>query len=150
MNLNEVLSENRICFNLKGKNKKEILEEIVDLLDKDGVLYDKEEFLKDVYIRESEGPTGMTDGLCIPHGKSDAVKKTSLAICRAENYIEWESLDDEPVKLAFVIAMQDIDKDNKHIAVLSQIARRLMHEEFTDALLAATTVEELEKVVKNQ
>lgn len=142
MDIKEVISESRIKLDLKGTNKKEILEEIVDLIDESGVLSDKEQFLKDVYYRESEGPTGMTDGLCIPHGKSDAVIKTSIAICRAENYIEWESLDDKPVKVFVLMAVRNSDK-SELVDLLSQVAIKLCDERVVEKLFVTQDKKEV-------
>ena len=64
IDMTTALDESRIDFHLKGTTKDEILKEIVDIFDKSGVLNDKEQFLKDVYEREAEGPTGMVNNLC--------------------------------------------------------------------------------------
>ena len=54
MLITEVMDVSRVDLHLKGTTKDEILREIVDIFDKDGVLSDKEQFLKDVYEREAE------------------------------------------------------------------------------------------------
>ena len=65
---------NRSCINLhmKGRDKKEVIEEMAEMFDRAGVLVDKAGYIKAVYERESEGPTGIGDQVAIPHGKTAA------------------------------------------------------------------------------
>ena len=46
---------------------------------KSGKISDREAYRKQVYSREEESTTGIGDGIAIPHGKCDAVKKPGLA-----------------------------------------------------------------------
>lgn len=147
MNIADVISKSRIDLHLKGTTKDEILREIVDVFDKDGVLSDKEQFLKDVYFRESEGPTGMTNGLCIPHGKSDAVIKTSIAVCRSDNYIEWESLDDKPVRVFVMMAVRNADK-SELVRLLSQVAIKLCDDDLVAKLFETENPEDVIEIFK--
>lgn len=142
MLITEVMDVSRIDLHLKGTTKDEILREIIDIFDKDGVLSDKEQFLKDVYEREAEGPTGMTNGLCIPHGKSDAVIRTSIAICRSDKYIEWESLDEEPVKVFVMMAVRNTDK-SELVSLLSQVAIKLCDDELVAKLFETESASEV-------
>lgn len=142
MYITDVMDESRINLHLKGTTKDEILREIVDIFDRDGVLSDPEQFLKDVYAREAEGPTGMVNGLCIPHGKSDAVIRTSIAVCRADQYIEWESLDDQPVKVFVMMAVRNADK-SELVSLLSQVAIKLCDDELVEALFKTQSASEV-------
>ena len=58
MNIEEVLSENLIVLNMKARNKEEAIRELTEILYKEGKIFDKELFVKDVYLREAEGQTG--------------------------------------------------------------------------------------------
>ena len=78
MNIEEVLSENLIVLNMKARNKEEAIRELTEILYKEGKIFDKELFVKDVYLREAEGQTGLGNHIAIPHGKSDAVQVTSI------------------------------------------------------------------------
>ena len=65
MNLLEVINENAVAVNVKAQNKEEVFECVCDLLLKDGSITSKEEFKQDLYIRESQGKTGIGDGIAI-------------------------------------------------------------------------------------
>ena len=91
MNLLEVINENAVAVNVKAQNKEEVFECVCDLLLKDGSITSKEEFKQDLYIRESQGKTGIGDGIAIPHGKSDHVDHVGIAVGRTRDMIDWES-----------------------------------------------------------
>ena len=95
---------NRSCINLhmKGRDKKEVIEEMAEMFDRAGVLVDKAGYIKAVYERESEGPTGIGDQVAIPHGKTAAVGKTAMAVGRLDKGIEWETLGEGTTR-AFVM-----------------------------------------------
>lgn len=133
IDMKNVLDESRINFHLKGSTKDEILKEIVDIFDESGVLSDKEQYLKDVYIRESEGPTGMINNLCIPHGKSDGVNTSCIAVCRSDKLIDWESIDNKPVNVFVMMAIKNEDKQDL-VKVLSRVAMKLANDDIVKTL----------------
>ncbi|SJZ38356.1 PTS system IIA component, Fru family (TC 4.A.2)/PTS system IIB component, Fru family (TC 4.A.2)/PTS system IIC component, Fru family (TC 4.A.2) [Cetobacterium ceti] len=149
MSLNNLINENLLILDLDCTDKLEILQTLVNLLDKEGVLYDKEEFLHCVLEREKISPTGLEDGLAIPHGKSKYVKSPKIAIARLKNPISnWESVDeDNKVNLVFLIAIPDNEKGNTHIEVLSNITNLFMEENFAKQLQEAPNKEKFLKEI---
>ncbi|KRF65476.1 fructose PTS transporter subunit IIA [Peribacillus sp. FSL K6-1552] len=135
MDITKIINEKLIDLNLKAKTKDEAIWELAELLEKDGALSSKEEFIKDVYLREAEGQTGLENHIAIPHGKSAAVLKTSLAIGRTENAIEWETLDGKPVHCIILFSVRLVDQNTTHIKLLSQVASTLADEEIIERLL---------------
>ena len=99
-----------------------------DLMVKSDKISDREAYRKQVYLREEESTTGIGDGIAIPHGKCDAVKKPGLAAMVIKNGVEFEALDDEPITLLFLIAAPNTE-DNIHLDVLSKLSVMLMDEE---------------------
>ena len=79
MEILEYLSKNRIKVDLKGKNKEEVIKEMAQVFVKDGILNadDLDEFISSIYEREKLSPTGMQDGVAIPHTKTHLIKKES-------------------------------------------------------------------------
>ena len=143
MNVSEVLKKERITLNLSAKNKAEALEKLTELLSSSGALYGKDAFLSDVLNREEISTTGIGNGIAIPHGKSANVKETTVAIGRLADAVEWESVDDKPVKLVVLLAVNENDKTGVHVKLLSQMARKLASQESCQKLLDATTKEEI-------
>ena len=126
--------------------KWDVLYWVVYLLVKCAKNSDREAYRKQVYLREEESTTGIGDGIAIPHGKCDAVKKPGLAAMVIKNGVEFEALDDEPVTLLFLIAAPNTE-DNIHLDVLSKLSVMLMDEEFTESLRNASSVDEFMDII---
>ena len=118
----------------------------VDLMVKSEKISDREAYRKQVYLREEESTTGIGEGIAIPHGKCDAVKKPGLVAMVIKNGVEFEALDDEPVTLLFLIAAPNTE-DNIHLDVLSKLSVMLMDEEFTESLRNASSVDEFMDII---
>lgn len=143
MDLSTIIDENRINLELDVANKEEALDAMADMLIKSGVLSSKEGFIKDVYLREAEGQTGIGGGIAIPHGKSKSVLKTSLAIGRTKKPILWESLDDEPIQCIILFAVRDVDSTTVHVRLLGEVAGKLADEEIVEKLLTSKKPKEI-------
>lgn len=142
MQITEVMRPSCINLNLQGTTKDEIIREMSEMLYQEKILTSKEAFIRDVYERESEGPTGVGDGIAIPHGKSDAVIVTSVAVGRAVNEIEWESLDEQPVRVFVMFAVNSADK-SELVGLLAQVAVALCDEEVVERLFLTDSVPEV-------
>lgn len=142
LSIRSVLNEQRIDLHLKGRTKDEVLNEMVDLLFKDSVLSSKEQFLKDVYYREGEGITGIGDGIAIPHGKSDSVLHTAVAIGRSDHDLEWRSIDDKPVRLIIMLAIKSVDK-TVHMKLLSNVATSLCQRDVIEQIFISEDKKEI-------
>ncbi|ERG63034.1 hypothetical protein L332_00980 [Agrococcus pavilionensis RW1] len=98
-----------------------------------------------VLAREALTPTGMGAGIAIPHCKSAAVREPSLGFARLEPAVDFGA-PDGPADLVFMIMAPD-DAAETHLAVLSRLAGSLIDEQFTSALRAAETPEEVVALV---
>lgn len=137
LDINKVINQDLIVVGMNEESKEGALKVLINRLYEQGYLSDKAEFLKDVLERESEGLTGLGKGIAIPHGKSDGVVKTTIAIGRNNRGIEWESLDDEPVDLIILFAVKKTDETTTHIKMLQKVAILLADDEFLEALKLA-------------
>lgn len=147
INISEVISKELIFVDLEVNSKDELIEFMSDKLYVKNVVNDKSLFMTDVYLREGEGETGIGQGIAIPHGKSDAVVQTSIAIATLGNPIDWEALDDEKVDVVIMFAVKNTEANTKHIKLLQQIAILLANENFIEAIREAQSNEELLNVI---
>lgn len=145
MTTKEMFSKDRVNFDLKATSKDEAINELIEILYDDGKIIDKKKFKEAVLKREEEFSTGIGMGIAIPHGKSNAVKEASIAFGRSNKGIDYESMDDKPAHLFFLIAVPEESSD-VHLRALSEISRKLMHTEIRDNLLRAQSFEEFIKV----
>ena len=146
MRITDLLDRRSVSLTAAPKGKSEALDMAVDLMVKSEKISDHEAYRKQVYLREEESTTGIGEGIAIPHGKCDAVKKPGLAAMVIKNGVEFEALDDEPVTLLFLIAAPNT-KDNIHLDVLSKLSVMLMDEEFTESLRNASSVDEFMDII---
>ncbi|VEA99035.1 PTS system transporter subunit IIA [Klebsiella pneumoniae] len=89
MDISTVLNVKNIKLNMTARTKEEVIEELTDLLIQDGAVTNKEDFIRDVWLREELGSTGFENHIAIPHGKSSGVSRTALAIGRTQHAIPW-------------------------------------------------------------
>lgn len=146
MRITDLLDRRSVSLIAAPKGKSEALDMAVDLMVKSEKISDREAYRKQVYLREEESTTGIGEGIAIPHGKCDAVKKPGLAAMVIKNGVEFEALDDEPVTLLFLIAAPNTE-DNIHLDVLSKLSVMLMDEEFTESLRNASSVDEFMDII---
>ena len=146
MRIRDLLAPESICLNGAAADKKDVLNQIVDLMAKSGKVSDKENYLAAVFAREEEGTTGVGDGIAIPHGRCTGVNKPGLAAMVLPQGVEYEALDDEPVNLIFLIAAPE-GAGNVHITILSKLSMMLMDDTFTESLRKAKSVEEFLNII---
>lgn len=137
----KIVSPDLIKLNLVGTTKEEVIDELSDLLKKDNDVGNKHVFVEDVFKRETEGETGIGQGVAIPHGKSPAVKNTTIAIGLSDHPIPWETLDDKPVTAVILFAVRDQDASTLHLKLLQQVAILLSDDDFISKLHHAKTKE---------
>lgn len=150
MGLSQIIREDRINLALKASSKEEALQELTELLQISGALADQSAFIKDVMEREGVSTTGIGNGVAIPHGKSKFVNETSIAIGRSREGLEWESFDGEPVTFIVLLAVNETDKTNGHIRLLSQMARKLASESVCQKLKQVQSTEEILEIFSGE
>lgn len=141
----DMFSKERVNFNLKATTKDEVLDELINMLVVDGKIIDKDKFKQAVLKREGEFSTGIGMGIAIPHGKSDAVKEASIVFGRSDKGIDYQSMDDKPAHLFFLIAVPEQSSD-LHLRALSEISRKLMHSDVREQIFKAQSFEDFIKV----
>jgi len=135
MDISSVLNVKNIKLSMAAKSKEEAIEELTDLLVLDGAVINKEDFIRDVWLREEQGSTGFENHIAIPHGKSSGVAHTALAIGRTQHEIPWETMDGSDVRCIILFAVKLVDQNATHIRLLAQVSGSLADEEIIAKLL---------------
>ena len=146
MKITDLLSKESIALKQKAASKKDILKQMVDLMDAGGKISDKALYLQAVEAREEEGTTGVGGGIAIPHGRCSGVKAPGLAAMSIDGGVEYEALDGNPVDLLFLIAAPETS-GNVHLDILSKLATMLMDEKFVKDLKNAKDADEFLKII---
>jgi fructose-specific phosphotransferase system IIA component len=131
-----------VVTDLKGNSKEDIINALVDLIGSSPKVLDTEKVRQAIFEREKLMSTGVGNGFAIPHGKTDAVSDIIAAFAVTSEPIDYQSLDEKPVRLVFLL----VGKDNMvgpHIKLLSRISRLMNKEQFRDRLLGLRTSREI-------
>ncbi|WP_194411360.1 PTS fructose transporter subunit IIABC [Microbacterium cremeum] len=129
-----------------GDDKSAVIRALAERVVAQGRATDAEALYADAWAREEKDETGLPGGIAIPHAKSEAVTTPSLAFARLAPGVDFGA-PDGAADLVFLIAAP-ADAAEAHLAVLSKLARSLMQEDFTAALRAAATDEDVVSIVR--
>ena len=143
MNISKLINEKLINLNLQANNQREVIEKLAELLDRENKLGSREEFINAVLDREKEFSTGFGNRVAIPHCKIDSVKEASIAIGKLDKAVDWNSLDGNPVEFVIMLAVPNKEANTTHLKMLSQLASKLMSEDFRNSLLIADNCEKI-------
>jgi fructose-specific phosphotransferase system IIA component len=149
MKITDILSEKVIVTKLPGTTKTDILNAMIELAATSDRVLDKERMRSAILEREKIMSTGVGSGFAIPHGKTDAVQDIVAAFAITEQPIDYQSLDDQPVRIVFLL----VGKDNSvgpHIKLLSRISRLMNKEEFRKKLIDAESPSEVLQIFKQE
>lgn len=142
MRLTQILQPACIKVPLDGKDKQLVITELVDLLDANGLLLDRNTVLEAVLAREQTRSTGIGSGIAIPHGKCKAVKELVMAVGIAHEPIDFASVDEKPVTIVLLL-VSPANQTGPHIQALARISRLMLDEKFKQGLEKATSAEQV-------
>jgi PTS system fructose-specific IIC component len=142
MKLCELLDLDANKVNLDSMDKEEAVEELVDLLVRAGRVSDREGVIDAVMDRERQQTTGIGSGVAVPHAKHKSITQLTAALGTSRDGIEFDAVDDKPVKVVFLILARENDP-GPHIRALAEIARLLQIPGFYRKLVEAETDDEL-------
>ena len=149
MILTQILQPTCVKVPLEGKDKQSVITELVDLLDANGLLPDKNVVLDAVFAREQTRSTGIGSGIAIPHGKCKSVKELVMSIGVAGEPIDFASVDEKPVKI-IILLVSPSDQTGPHIQALARISRLMIDEQFKEGLESASSADEVYELLSNK
>ena len=142
MNITDLITKETVLLDIEAKDKHDVIYKVASALHTKGVIENVDTYVDDVLAREAQGSTGIGYGIAIPHAKSDAVNTPALAFARIKGGVDYEALDGENSDLLFMIAVPS-GGENLHLKILQRLSRKLMHDDFRDALRDATDEENI-------
>ncbi len=149
MNLTDVLKPDCIKVPLVSKDKRGAIDELIQVLVDRGRISDGEALRVAVWQRESTRTTGIGHGLAIPHGKAACCGELIMAIGKPATPIEFQSIDNRPVSLIFLLASAP-DQTGPHIQVLARISRLMTRPDFRNAVLTAPDAQTIYDLIANE
>jgi PTS system nitrogen regulatory IIA component len=148
MRLMDFLVPDAIEPNMKSVTKTDAIRELVALLKRAGAIAAEDTVARVVLEREELGTTGIGEGIAVPHGKTGAVDKLVAAFGRSEKGIDFDSIDDQPVHLLFLL-VAPADSAGPHLMALARISRLLKNRDFRKELMDAADKSEILKLYES-
>src|SRR6185312_6017089 len=92
--------------------------------------------------REDEGSTGLGGGVAVPHARLKGLERVRGVFLRLETPISFESVDDQPVDLMFVL-LAPAEARTEHLRSLALVSRVLRRPDLREQLRQARTQDAL-------
>jgi PTS system nitrogen regulatory IIA component len=148
MKICDVLDRRSILPDLKSRNKKGILEElVVPVAEIAGV--SQNDLTKVLMERERLGSTGIGGGIGIPHGKMKNLESLVLGFGLSRKGVDFESLDGQPTHIFFLLITPE-NNTGLHLKLLARISRILKNDPFKSRLLGAVDSDEILGIIREE
>jgi PTS system nitrogen regulatory IIA component len=149
MRIMDILPKKSIIPDLKGKTKKQVLEELIEALLQEKPELDRERLMAVLLERERLGSTGIGDGIAIPHGKLKDLDKLVLSFGKSALGVDFESMDGKPVHIFFLLVAPE-NCTGIHLRALARIARLLKNTAVRKRLASVSTQDEIYAVIQQE
>jgi fructose-specific phosphotransferase system IIA component len=140
VNLRDYISRSRIAF-LAARDKQDALAKLIELSNDETYVMDFEQFQNAVLDREYIVTTGIGQNVAIPHIKSRWVRDFFISIGIFRDGVEWQSIDEKPVHLAFLIAGPE--EHENYLRILAKLTLIIRNKEKRRAIIGAKTPDEV-------
>lgn len=147
MKILDILAKESIVPELRGRTKKQVLEELIDALLKHKSHLDRDKLMAVLLERERLGSTGIGDGIAIPHGKMRELDQLALSFGKSTQGVDFESMDGKPVHLFFLLVAPE-NCAGIHLRALAKIARLLKNGTVRKKLGNVQSTEEVYSVIQ--
>lgn len=142
MKMYELLSKSAIRTKIKATNKKQLLQDIANLAS-EHVDIPNMNIAKSLQQREILGPTGIGNGVAIPHVKIRGLNKIYGFFSSLDRPIDFESADKQPVDLIFTLLAPEESNGTEHLKALAMVSRFFSHKDIRSKLRSSENTESL-------
>jgi mannitol/fructose-specific phosphotransferase system IIA component (Ntr-type) len=144
MSLASLFTSEQIIPEMKATERWPAIVELIDLLvaQKKIAPANRDSILGALKQREETMSTGIGFGIAIPHASSDAVSDVIAAFGRSSQGIEFDALDNAPVKFV-VLFIVPKNQFQTHLRTLASIAKFLNDRSVREGLAAANSRDEI-------
>ena len=149
MEIQDILTPDRIVFDLDASSKKRALEKISDMLSMDSALdIAPQEVCESLIAREKLGSTGIGAGVAIPHGRLKKADKTLAAFVKLHKGVDYDAIDNKDVDLIFALLVPENSTDD-HLQILAELAEMFSNSEVLEKLRNTNDSQSLCQVLTN-
>ncbi|MCX8057825.1 MAG: PTS sugar transporter subunit IIA [Spirochaetes bacterium] len=138
--LSNYISKENIFF-IDKNSKLEIFDEIFEKVKNNKYIKNIEIFKNLILEREKIVSTGIGMGFAVPHIKNNIVEEFFISIFILEKPVDWNSIDNKPVKVIFLIAGPE--NHNLYLQILSKLILIIRNFKERKALLNSKNLDEI-------
>lgn len=149
MKILDFLAPENVVAPLKATDKEGALKELLGSLAANGALDDAELALEAVLTRERLGSTGIGEQVAIPHAKTKGASALAGAFGVARDPIDYQSVDEQPVKLIFMLVAGE-EATAAHLKALARISRILKNRSFREKAGEARSAQTLFELIRTE
>ena len=149
MKISDILKKEHVIKELNSCDKKNVLDELSSFLEDEGEITDKESLLAALIEREKLGSTGIGENVAIPHAKISEIDNIITVFGRSKNGVEFESLDQKPVKFIFLV-MAPENSTGQHLKVLARISRLFKNPSLRESVLSANEADQIYSILVDE
>lgn len=148
MKILDVLSKDAINIDLKARDKKGVIDELVAPVAAIAGA-SQEGLVKVLMERERLGSTGIGGGIGIPHGKLKDIESLMLGFGISRRGVDFESMDGRPTHIFFLLLTPE-NSAGVHLKLLARISRLLKNDAFKEQLMAANFPDDIVSAIREE
>ncbi len=149
MRILDFLNKDSIELELKAKNKKEVIEEMVNIIDKKDIVVDKKIAVESLLEREELGSTGVGQGIAIPHSKTKGVKELIGAFGVSKEGVDFDALDGDSVSIFFLLLAPE-GAAGLMLKALARVSNFLKNKYYRRKILEAGTKADVISIIEEE
>lgn len=144
--LGDIVAADRVLV-LEPGTKQQALEALIDSLARAPQVKDAAALRQEIFYREELMSTGIGSGVAVPHVRLDSVTDLVMAVgLSPEAIADYESLDDQPVQLVFMVAAR-VDQHAQYLKTLGALSALVKDATMREALVGATDGESAYRIL---
>ena len=140
MKMYDILSTKAVRTKVKAANKKKLLQDIANIA-AEHIGIPNMNIAKSLQQREILGPTGIGNGVAIPHVKIRGLTKIFGFFSSLERPIDFESADKQPVDLVFTLLAPEDNSGTEHLKALAMVSRVFSDKNIRSKLRSSENIE---------
>ena len=137
------------CITLESdwRSKEEVLKGMTDNLLLAGRCRYPRKLEADLWAREAVFSTGLGFSFAIPHSKSEHIEQSTISVARLQAPVRW---GDDEAQFIIMLTLNKHAAGDQHMRIFSRLARRIMHEEFRNALVNAASADAIASLLQHE
>ena len=136
MSVFEFFTRRGIVMPLRVKSRDEAIMQLAKVASDESGIGDEDEIVNSVLQRENLMGTAIEEGIALPHGRIEGLKRPIVIFARSLSGIDWNSPDGKPSQFIFLI-LTPMEDQGVHVQILRAIAQVMQNPDNVHMILNA-------------